>query len=51
MIAVSYNLITHETCLSKIALMYDCIDYSSLISGATFNIIEGTQVVGTGVVL
>jgi translation elongation factor EF-Tu-like GTPase len=40
-----------ETALATVALMYEGVDYSALVPGAVFDVVEGTQVVASGRVL
>lgn len=40
-----------DATIATAALMYPHVDYSSLVPGATFDVVEGTRVVATGRVL
>ncbi|MFC5549333.1 hypothetical protein [Massilia aerilata] len=40
-----------ETAVATVALMYEGVDYSALVPGAVFDVVEGRQVVATGRVL
>jgi translation elongation factor EF-Tu-like GTPase len=40
-----------ETVMATVALMYEGVDYSALVPGAVFDVVEGTQVVANGRVL
>lgn len=40
-----------ETAIATVALMYEGVDYSALVAGAVFDVVEGSQVVATGSVL
>lgn len=40
-----------ETAVATAALMYEGVDYSALVPGAVFEVVEGRQVVATGKVL
>ncbi len=37
-----------ETATATVALMYEGVDYSALVPGAVFDVIEGSQVVAAG---
>jgi len=37
-----------ETATATVALMYEGMDYSALVPGAVFDVIEGSQVVAAG---
>ena len=45
------DLVVQEKCIATIDLIYNDVDYSSLISGTEFKILEGEKVVGSGVVM
>lgn len=40
-----------DTAIAVVALMYLGVDYSALVPGAGFSVVEGSQVVATGRVL
>lgn len=40
-----------DTTVATVALMYRGVDYSELVPGAAFRVLEGSQVVATGSVL
>jgi len=40
-----------ETVIATVALMYEGVDYSALVPGAVFDVVEGSQIVATGSVL
>jgi translation elongation factor EF-Tu-like GTPase len=40
-----------EAAVATVALLYEGVDYSALVPGAVFDVVEGSQVVATGRVL
>jgi translation elongation factor EF-Tu-like GTPase len=40
-----------EKTIATVALMYEGVDYSALVPGAVFDVVEGRQIVATGKVL
>jgi hypothetical protein len=40
-----------EAAIATVALMYEGVDYSALVPGAVFDVVEGSQLVATGSVL
>ena len=49
--AQNRNLVPDEEIRASVLLMYDGVDYSSLIPGAEFLILEGDKAVGRGCVI
>ena len=45
------DLVPGFECEAKVVLMYDGVDYSKLVQGANFTIVEGQRIVGNGFVL
>jgi hypothetical protein len=45
------DLVAGFECEAKVVLMYDGVDYSRLVQGANFTIVEGQRIVGNGFVL
>lgn len=40
-----------DTTVASVTMMYPGVDYSTLVPGAAFNVVEGRQIVATGKVL
>lgn len=47
----SDDILPNNECMAKIALMYEGVDYSSLIKGTKFDIVEGNKIIGNGCVI